>query len=192
MNHWLAGRPFCNFSINPPRPHTTRHPGGTLSADMGLHVSFECDCYCMRALLMRSDWFCVLGQDDQVDGALGLFAGLLWVAGCECTFCGTAGPLGEVVIVQSAGGFDNLLRCHLWNPIWYYMVDYWSGLSLCSTNFVGGGIIRNNCQGPGCFIVVYTSGVCGCLGCSWGVCRKAVRGGGSNKLKLGFLRSGLG
>jgi hypothetical protein len=25
---------------------------------------------------MRSDWFCVLGQDDQVDGALGLFAGL--------------------------------------------------------------------------------------------------------------------
>jgi hypothetical protein len=30
----------------------------------------------MRALLMRSDWFCVLGQDDQVDGALGLFAGL--------------------------------------------------------------------------------------------------------------------
>jgi hypothetical protein len=71
----------------------------------------------MRALLMRSDWFCVLGQDDQVDGALGLFAGLLWVAGCECTFCGTAGPPGEVVIVQSAGGFDNLLRCHLWNPI---------------------------------------------------------------------------
>jgi hypothetical protein len=53
---------------------------------------------------MRSDWFCVLGQDDQVDGALGLFAGLLWVAGCECTFCGTAGPPGEVVIVQSAGG----------------------------------------------------------------------------------------